>query len=301
MKAEAVKALKESQQRLALVRGSGGGGGRMRTEYRSRVEWLIARDIDVKEGAQRPFDANHAARLAKDFDPDALGYPFVAAIENKNGVERYYAIDGQHRVAAVRIALGEDQQIQCEVVRGIDIPHAAALFVARNTRRNVRSIDQFVANVTAQHPDHLGITKILADLGLRVAGGSQSDGVVHAVTSLLKIYRMDPEDTRGHLLRRVLTLCISAWGRGADSFMGDLLSGLSLVLVRHGGELEAEALERKLRAHTGGALGLVGKARSFRESLGGSIAQSVARAVIASYNSGRTKYRLPQWGEKADR
>lgn len=295
MKAEKVQAITDSQRRLALVRG----GGKVRTEYKSRIEWLPAKDVDVKEGAQRPFDANHAARIAKEFDPDALGFPFVVAIETRTGAERFYAIDGQHRIAAVRTYLGEDQQIQCEVVRGIDIPRAAQLFLARNARRGVRPIDAFLVGVTAREPKHLAITAILADLGLRVADGGANDGTVSAVTTLLRLYDMDADTRRGELLRRVLTLALAAWGRGSDSFAGDLLHGLALVLVRHGDQLEPEALERKLRSYTGGALGLIGKARSWRETVGGSTAQCVARAVIAAYNGGRTKHRLPQWGEKA--
>jgi hypothetical protein len=297
MKAEMARAIGESQRKLAAVRPGGGGGGRVRTGYQSRIEWVPCASIHVHEGAQRRFDAKLASKIAAEFDPDLLGFPLIVAMDARGG-ERFYVQDGQHRIAAVRLALGEDQQVQCEVVRGIDLARAAELFRGRQVRKNVTVIDNFLIGVTAKNPECLAINGIATDLGLKVANGSQESSI-SAVSSLQRIYRMEPEAHRGPLLTRVLTLAVTSWGRAPETFNGDALVGVAMVLVRHGDALESDALEKKLRGFTGGALGLIGKARGLRASVGGSVAQCVARSIVMAYNSGRTKHRLPAWGEKA--
>lgn len=268
--------------------------------YQSRVEWLPVAKLEVDSAlrAQRPYDDKWARRLASEFDPDLLGLILVVAIPMPGGGERLLIADGQHRAAATELALGQGQSIQCEVVRGLDVAQAAKLFRGRNTQRQVRQIDMFIAGVTAGEVEEVAIDGIVRSLGLRIASGSKI-GYIAAVSSLRSIYRMGPPEGHGRLLRQVLRLAIAAWGKEALALNGDVLRGLALVMHRHQDDYDAEVFERKLRGYTGGPGGLLSNARSFRNGLGGGIASCVARVAVVAYNSGRTKHQLPNWGDKA--
>jgi hypothetical protein len=280
---------------------------RCRPAYQRRIEWVPIREIGVPmaeqvgEDCQQPFCESRAARIAAQFDPDLLGFPLVAALgKNRNGQERLFVLDGQTRIAAVRMALGEDQSIECEVVRGLELREAAALFVGRNTSRRPRAVNVFLVNVTAGEPEAVAITAILAECGVRISRSPGKESETSAVSSLQRIYRLDArEEQQGRLLRRTVQLALAAWGSGADSLTGDILLGLAFVLHRHDvSSFNLPALERKLRGFPGGALGLLGRGRAIHEGLRGSLPPCIARAVVTAYNQGRTKGRLPEWGEK---
>ena len=267
---------------------------RVKTAYQARVEWVPLSNIFVDSRAQRPFDAKWAQKIAADFDPDKLGLPAIVAVAE----DRFAVIDGQHRCEATRIAMGENQQIECEVIRGIDIARAAELYRGRNTIRRPQTIDYFLAGVTAKDPECVAIIKILEDLGIKVMRGGANDNIIVAVASLQKLYRMGTVPHPGRFLKETLMLAIEVWGRKAETWNGDLLIGLGLILARHGGEIDMGALEKKLRGFTGGALGVLGRARSWREATGGSVSQCVSRVIVAAYNTGRPKTPLPEWGHR---
>lgn len=268
--------------------------------YRSTMEWLPVAKIEVEPSAQRVFDAKWAKKLALALDPDKLGKPAVVGLHshaNGGRGERFIVVDGQHRVAAVKIALGADQLIECEVIRGVSIARAAEIYRGRNTMRLPRSIDFFLAGVTADNEECCAINAIVNQLQLSV-GRTTSNSMLSAVGALQAIYRDERALGAGapNLLRRTIELAVAAWGRKSESFIGELLRGLALVLSRYGGALDHEALERKLRGYRGGALGLLGHAKMIKQGLGGTISVCVARAVVQAYNSGRHKNLLPEWG-----
>jgi hypothetical protein len=270
---------------------------KLRPEYQSRVEWLRVSDLDVEELAQRPLDVKWAKEIGDALNPDLIGFPAVCAIPTKTG-ERYHVADGQHRVKAVALALGDDQMIQCEVIRGISLQQAAAIFRGRNRTRSVKPIDKFLVGITAGDDECLKIGAIVEGLGLKVARGS-NDGAITAVVALQWVYR--GEKSRGNgkneiALKRTLNTMMQAWGKGADVWHGDVIRGLGAVVLRHGDVLEYDGLENRLRQFKGGALGLIGAARAIREGFGGSIANGVATRLIREYNKGRKQAnKLPEW------
>lgn len=272
--------------------------GKVRTTYQSRIEWIPVARTELPPGAQRKYDDAWATKIAADFDPDKLGKPLIAAIPGRGGQERFWIIDGQHRIAAVKKALGEDQSVECEVIRGITIDRVAEIFRGRNTTRPVSALDKFMAGVTAKNEECVAINNAVTGLGLRIAG-TGDPGTISAVIALGKIQRLDKSMPRGALLRRVLSLALECWGRAPESFNGHILTGLALVLDRHRDEIEMDVFDKKLKSCPGGALGLVGRARKLKEALGRDMNNCMARAIVSFYNAGRSKNRLPEWGERA--
>lgn len=268
------------------------------SQYSRTIEWVSVRLIGKDDSAQRPFKARRAEEIARNLDPDKLGLPLVAVVGTPPR-ERYIALDGQHRIAAVRMALGEDQLVNCEVVRGLTIPQAAELFLGRNTAAPPHVLDKFRVAVTAGRPAETAINDMAVALGLRIAGGA-GDGTVGCVRTLVDLYRNDPNatDTTDGMVPRVLRMALAAWGRADSSFQGDVLKGLGLTLTRYAGMIDEDTLVSKLSKLPSGAMGLLGRGRTYRQLHRGSVAHGVARAIVAIYNTGRRRYVLPDWDDR---
>lgn len=270
---------------------------KLQTNYTSRVEWLFAGSLEVEALAQRPLDPNWAKSLAAAFDPDLIGFPVVCAIPTKGG-EKYHVADGQHRVKAAMIALGDNQMIQCEVIRGLSLAQAAKIFRGRNTVRAVRNVDRFLVGLTAGDEECQGIAACVESVGLAIDRNGR-DGVLNCISSLQWIYR--GEKSRGNgknviPLKRTLGTVVQAWGKAREALNGDVVKGIGAVVLRHGDRIDYEALENRLRQFKGGATGLLGAGRGVREAWGGSVANGVATRVVREYNKARkAANKLPEW------
>lgn len=259
-------------------------------------EWVKLHDILSNTRYQRPLTDGRVQEIAANFDPDAIGLPFVAEVK-RGGRTKYEAIDGQHRVAAARIALGETQMIECEIIRGVSVERAAQLFRLRNNARKPQLIHQFLAGVTAGDDECVTINKTVESCGLMIAI-TRGDNVVQAVRALQMIYRGDKQLGSGRNplpLKRTLLVLKEAWGPTADAFQAELIAGVGMVMTRHGEVIDSNDLIRKLKASPGGPLKLIGDAAGSREFYGGSLSHSVAGVVINRYNRGLRKGLLPAW------
>jgi hypothetical protein len=262
-------------------------------DHKGNMEWLPISLIGIDERAQRLFVKAHADHIAAELDPDLLGKPLVVAILKKNGDGyNYICADGQHRIEAVKIALGDDQRIECEVIVG-DVTLAAKLYRGRNDIRRPRVVDRFLAGITAQHPETVQINNIVKSHDLRI-GRSQTDGTLACVSALVRIYRID----QGALLHAILSIVISAWGLKADALNGDVMSGLAMLCRRYP-NVDKARLVTKLASTSSAAAGVLGRARTFRDAMGNSLPTNVARALVAMYNTGMRTGKLAEWDSYA--
>jgi hypothetical protein len=262
---------------------------RIRHRYTSKLEWLNVNDLQTEPGVtQREFDPNFAKKLARDFDPDLIGYPLVVRV----GI-RLVVIDGQHRIAAAREVLGDNQKVQCELVEGITVQRAAQLFRGRNSRRSVTPLANFLVGITAKDPIVLAVNDAITRNGYHVAAGASGHNVVSAISAVLRIYRLQ---NNAELVSDVLSVIRTAWGDESSNCHGDFMIGMALVLHRYP-ELDKGQLIERLKKLSG-AMRVLASARGLKEGLGGSIMINTARSLIAIYNSGRrnTTLKLADWG-----
>jgi hypothetical protein len=263
------------------------------------TEWIFMRDIYVDPSYQRPLEEARVEAMARDFDPDAVGLPFVVEIRQKNGKVKYAIIDGQHRIGSARKCFGDDQMIKCEIIRNISVARAAALFEKRNKMKKPRLIDRFIALETAKDEETMEILAIVRGLGLNVHR-TRGDNIVQAVGALQKVYRGERMRGTGknpNALRRTLEICQEAWGPSPDAFNENIVLGIGMVLNRHADAINTDELLRKLKSYPGGALRLLGNARGLRAIDGGSIAHTVAAIVVKTYSKGKRGKGLPPWRE----
>lgn len=239
----------------------------------------------------RPMTPARVAVLARDFDPDLVGVIHVSPRDKGT----YAIIDGQHRVQAVRDALGTDQVVPCWIHKGIRTAKQAALFVGLNNSAKVPPLFQFMGRVNANQPVAVAISQIIEDAGLKLDANAR-DGTIRCVASLERVYLGAGDPVAGaRALRIALRVVTEAWGRTTSAVSGSVVEGVGLMILRYGDQVEVDTLISKLAGNKGGALALLGQARALKDWRGGTVSRAVAGSVVSIYNRGRRVGALADW------
>lgn len=253
----------------------------------SKFQWVAIPDLVVDPDAQRPLRQGWVDATAPHFDPDKLG---IITVNRRNGDGKAYVVDGQHRVALVRAVGWGDQQIHVEIFEGLSQAEEAALFLDRNRRINVSTLDKFRVRVTAGEEVACDIARILRHHGLHIANGP-GVGRVNAAVACENVYRggrLGKAKDGPAALSKALKMLVDAYGRDHGNFEGMMVEGLGLVCLRYGSALDAASLTDKLAKASGGVSGLIGRARSLRDIRGGnSAAHCMAAVLVDLHNKGR--------------
>jgi hypothetical protein len=260
---------------------NGKSGGRI--ERAARLRWVPLAQMRVNPLAQRDLNQARVTKLAAAFDPELMD----AATVNHRG-DWYYLIDGQHRIAALKLWMPswENQQVQCWTYEGLSEAEEAERFLALNDTLPVRAFAKFKVSVQAGRDTEADVDRIVRALGLRIARGS---GGISAVATLHRVY------TRGGpaVLSRALRIIRDAYGEAG--LEGPVIDGIGLVCQRYDGDLsEQRAIQRLASAH-GGVSGLISRAGQLRQSTGSATAQCVAAAAVEVINRGSGGRKLPGW------
>jgi hypothetical protein len=253
-----------------------------RVERSGHLRWVAVADIVVDERNQREFRPGWAAQIAAEFDPDRFLPPLVSL--RPDG--KYYVIDGQHRVGAMRLMGWDDQQIQCWVYEGLTSAQEADLFLWHNNRKSVGAFDKFRIGVEAERGVEADINRIVLLNGLKVAQGVP--GSVSAVGALRKVYAHGA-DTLGRTLRIVRD------SYGDSGLRGEVIEGIGLVCARYNGELAEDRAVERLSSARGGLGALTTKTNMIRKAMGQPLPHCVAAAAVDIINSGRGGKKLPAW------
>jgi hypothetical protein len=251
----------------------------------STLRWVSIADMKVSPKAQREYKESHAEGIAADFDLEAMGFPVVS---HRDG--NYYILDGQHRIAALKMIGYGDQSVQCEVYEGLTEAAEAELFLRRDRRKAVTAFDRFRIGVVADRPTETDINRIVMGSGLRIAT-DQDPKSIAAVGALLKTYR----NAGGKTLGRSVRLLRDGFPDDSSAFRRELVEGAGLLCQRYNGDLNDDDLKAKLAALRGGANGLLTKAARIRLATGETMSQCTAAALVEVANAGRGGKKLPTW------
>lgn len=258
------------------------------------VRNLRAGQLMVDRGVQRSLDTARAERIAADFDPAALG-TFVVSHRDDG---TYHIIDGQHRHAVVILKGGDEWDLRCEVHEGLTRAQEARMFRLLNNSRAVSVLEKFLVRVQEGDPVAVGINNGLAELGWTVTA-SKVNGTFVAVSAIEKPYRR--AGNRGpELLTWVISVITQAWGHDANGVRNEIVTGLAMLWLRHAEAIDTVKLVNELATYGGGALNLVGRARSLRDFRGGTIGDAMAEHLVNLINKGRRVNRLPSWHEDGE-
>lgn len=253
-----------------------------RVEHTGHLRWIRVGDILVNPRAQQELRPGWANEIAANFDPDKFGYPTLSARGDK-----YNAIDGQHRVAALLIMGWQDQLIQCHVHEGLTEEEEAELFLSLNHRKAVSAFNKFRVGVTAGREEETDIERIVLANGLKITK-SKAEGSVSAVSSLRKVYKRGPVT-----LGRALRLANGAYGDFGLS--GEIIDGFGLLCDRYNGEIDDQTVIAKLSSTRGGFGTLSTIANQHRKSVGKPMPDCIAAAAVDLINKGGGRRKLREW------
>ena len=254
------------------------------TFERSRVEFITIRELKPHPKVQRTFREWWAKMIESGFDPEKFRELYVVEAGRGNG---YWVFDGQHRLAAAKIVLGEDQKVPCRVFDGLPIERQAELFLGVNNTLGVSALDKWIQRGVAKEAVATQINAVLKKHELRV-DKTRGESVVQAVAALERIWkRLGGEP----VLTRTLTILIEAWGRNPDAYDGCVLRGLALLVHRFSKDLDDADLARKL-GRNGGPSRMLGQAKDLAQASGTSVERAMGDKILNLYNKARRTSRL---------
>jgi len=173
--------------------------------------------------SQRPFNEQWAKQIAQEFDTDKFDMPVIT---KSNGAGFYHIVEGQHRVAAAKIAFGENEQLACRMVNADDPARAAEIWLGINSgRKAIRPIQRFEVSVTAGREPQTEINTLVKKLGYRISG-YKTEHTISAVSSLIWVHNKFGVT----MLKNTLVMLDKTWAGDPAAFGGDIIKGYSVLI-----------------------------------------------------------------------
>ncbi len=241
--------------------------------------------LKVDPRVQRPENHRRVLRIAAELNLDALGLVCVSHRDDGD----YYLIDGQHRIAALRVAGPPARPVACEVFTGLNMAEEAAMFRLRNNTAKVGYLDRFLVRVVEGDPRATDVEQTLKRHGWTINPNNQN-GSFTAVAAYEKIHRLDAVAAE-----RAIAAITRAWGHDRNGADFRIVEGIGLVYARYGDAVNTDDLTNRLAKFPGGASALLGKARGLHNLRGGVVPQAVADLVVELYNTRRKTKGLTPW------
>lgn len=244
----------------------------------SHLATIKVGDIRVDSSSQREATRQSVHALASNFNPDLMG---IIVVSHRDGV--YWVMDGQHRILALKEALGEDAddwEVVAECYEGLTEEQEADMFLDLNNRRTVSAFDKYKVGVTARRHVPEDIERIVTAHGLRTSKDGKP-GSISAVTALQKVYEIGGYQ----LLSRTLSVISAAWDATVwDSF---IIRGVARFLNHFQQRVDDERLIKILAAYPMANKGLKMSAEKNRKAYGVNLEDGTAVAITEAYNKGR--------------
>lgn len=256
-----------------------------RIEVTSHIQWVRLDQMKINPQAQRALNEAWANKLADEFNPDLMGFVHVS---HRDGW--YYVIDGQHRVKAAIIFLGDSsQQVQCHVYEGLTNEQEAQLFLELNNTRTQGPMSKYKVALNGpsnKYPDEHDVERICRSLDLRV-GLDKNCEEIGCISALLGVYRKHGPASFSFAMRVIRD------AYGFDGFKRQTISALALIKDRYGDKIVEDKLVDRLSKT--GIVELNRSAKSMKEATGNPADQCYAHSMIQFYNQRNAQCRVDPW------
>lgn len=248
---------------------------------------IPASKIGVDYTYQRPIIREHVNDIARTFDPDKVG----AIVVSGRADGSYWVLDGQHRIAAMRL-IGYDDPVQCVVYSGLSIKREATMFAAQADARRVPPIYLYQAKVASGDARYMAVDAIVRAVGYEVTLQRRGPDVIQSPQALFTIYNEGGADQ----LEYILTLLADVWAGADTTPPAHVILGLHYLTMRYRGyDLDVDRLVDVIRKTPFRDLRQMADVYSatFRERK----TKSYGRAMMEVYNRKLKdgKRRLPPW------
>lgn len=261
----------------------------------ARIEWVPLKEIQINAAAQRESIPGWVDHLAAKFDPEQMGLPTC----NKRADGSFHILDGQHRIAALKVWLGdgwETQYVQCSVYDGLSEKEEAEYFLILNDTRGVVAFTKFRIGVEAGRPDEKAIDLICRNLEISVNRERNGERSTAAVSTMLRIYR----NMGAEVLARSLRIMADAYGTAGLEVTP--LTGMAQIVSRFDHVDDGRMIERLTGVRLGVA-GLLTEAERERQATGAKKVDAMSSAIIKTYNGMKglpRSEKLPSWWSTDD-
>ena len=257
----------------------------MKKQFRTKKSTLALGSINVDSAYQRKLDMGWVSKLVADFDPVRLGLPDIS--EREDGT--FWAIDGQHRINACRVYLGdgwERQHVECLVYSGMTLEDEAEFFYWRNYIKPLKPFARFRARLVSGEAVAIAVYKTAKDAGFTIAEGNDALSCVAVMESIYRGARAANALDGPANLARTLAVVAKAWGLKSPHPNGHVIQGLGMFIERFSHEIDMGRLVKKLAEYPGGFSGLLGKSRALRDIQGGQVSHAVFELIRRDFNIG---------------
>lgn len=193
---------------------------------------------------QRPVDGKEVSRLIREWD-DRLLDPVVVSFRDG----RFYVVDGQHRVAAMRwMNDGGTVMVPCKVYDGLTYEQEADLCYKLDKAKKRLSLSQSTNALVESGADaeSAEIRRLLERCGFTWALGQKSrkQNEVVSTRAVINAYRL----LGGASFSRMFSLLRATWDGEPCSVNAVMISGLALFLKTYDTELNDSTFIKRLSA-----------------------------------------------------
>jgi ParB-like nuclease domain len=232
----------------------------------------------IWRNAQRPYQEAWAKKIADNFDTDKFDPPVIT---KPNGAGYYHIVEGQHRVGAVKIIFGENEQLKCRMVNAQDPARAAEIFLGISAgRKAIKPVAKFLVAVTAMREPETTINKLVAKMGYRIMA-SKADFCISAVSALVSVH----ERQGMMILQATLGVLDKSWRGDAAAFQGDIVKGYAVFINEFHTALDNKRLQDVVpKAFSPNQL--LSASRLYADQHNESLLEGISEVLRSKYNRG---------------
>lgn len=259
-------------------------------KYDYRIEEIPVNKLDIDPRVQRGGMRESTIRtIVRNFNINALG---LATVSDR-GHGFLVILDGAHRWEAIRRLTDNAGNLPCRVLTGLTLEQEAEIFLQLNAGFQPTMYEKFRVGVVGNEEVVSEIDKIVHSYGLKVDKNAAM-GTINAIAALKRIYGMrvftldeDGGDmSQDTILSLTLKTIVAAWGMEASGLQAASLEGVARLLQRHFNTIDWNRLVSTMAGMTGGAGGMVIRARELARLRRVRASFAVAQMLIDAYNHG---------------
>ena len=244
---------------------------------------------DEKIPVFKLFSAAHCQRKIKTKKVDDIFNKYDDNLVNQITVSlrdgRYYIIDGQHRVTAIKKKFGSNAVVKCRVIPGLTIKDEASYFRKINkSQQEISSNDDFNSGYYEEDPVIMDIINIGGKYGISFGNKNLNNMKnikfrVKAVETVQNIYNKYGAE----VFNRVCSILSQSFPDEQSAFSASMMEAIAMIADIYGKNCSDSILIKKLRAQNPDRL--IFDARNDKASGSAPTSKKLARILIRSvYN-----------------
>lgn len=187
---------------------------------------------------QRPISEKSVTNIIRNFDRNKVK-PIV--LSKRNG--KYYVVDGQHTLTALRRLFGENVVVTAIIIEELTLQQEAEYFVKQyDGSHRLTSLDMFKGRLVYEDKAQQ-MESVAKSHGLRIkTSGTKGKNTIVAIRQYEKMW--DKLGKNG--THKALTLIKRAWGDDLNAYDGKILSGMTMFIDVFKREIDDNIFVRNL-------------------------------------------------------